>query len=71
VSVPRLGDATLSVDAATGILDVVRQLAALQDAKGLRYRVSGRLFLKGLFPPYLDFDREDELLALPETPATP
>jgi LEA14-like dessication related protein len=70
VTVPRLGDAMLSVTATTTLMDVFRQVWALQKANGVRYRVSGRVFLKGLFPPYVDFDHEDELVTLPDpTPA--
>ena len=65
VSVPRLGDAVISVSATTTLLDVFRQVWAAQKAKGVRYRVSGRVFLKGLFPPYVDFEHEDELVTLP------
>ena len=70
VTVPRLGDALLSVEATTTILDVFKQVMAMQTAKGIRYRVTGRVFLKGLFPPYVDFENEDELMKLPE-PAPP
>jgi LEA14-like dessication related protein len=65
VTVPRLGDALLSVEATTTILDVFKQVMAMQTAKGIRYRVSGRVFLTGLFPPYVDFENEDELVAPP------
>jgi LEA14-like dessication related protein len=70
VTVPRLGDAVISVNATTTLLDVFRQVWAMQKAKSVRYRVEGRVFLKGLLPPYVDFEREDELMTLPE-PAPP
>lgn len=70
VTVPRLGDAMLSVEATTTILDVFKQVMAMQTAKGIRYRVTGRVFLKGIFPPSVDFENEDELVKLPE-PAPP
>lgn len=71
VHVPRLGDAMLSVHATTTLMDVFRQVWALQKAKGVRYRVTGRVFLEGLFPPYLDFEHEDELVTLPEPTTAP
>lgn len=70
VSVPRLGDALISVHATTTLLDVLRQVWAAQTAKGVRYRVEGRVFLKGLFPPHVDFEHEGELIAPPQ-PAAP
>ena len=70
VTVPRLGDAVISVHATTTLLDVLRQVWAAQTAKGVAYRVEGRVFLKGLFPPYVDFEHEGELLAPPQ-PAAP
>lgn len=66
VTVPRLGDAILSVHATTTLMDVFRQVRAMQKSKGVRYHASGRVFLKGFFPPYIDFENEDELLTLPE-----
>lgn len=66
VTVPRLGDAVLSVHATTTLLDVLRQVWAAQAAKGVRYRVAGRVFLKGLLPPHVDFEHEGELLAAPQ-----
>lgn len=66
VSVPRLGDAVIRVHTTTTLLDVFRQVWAAQEAKGVRYRIEGRVFLKGIFPPYIDFDHEDELIRLPE-----
>lgn len=70
VTVPRLGDAVISVNATTTLLDVFRQVWAMQKAKSVRYRVEGRVFLKGLLPPYIDFEHEDELMTLPE-PVSP
>ena len=70
VSVPRLGDAVISVHATTTLLDVLRQVWAAQAAKGVSYRVEGRVFLKGLFPPHIDFEHEGELLSPPQ-PAAP
>jgi LEA14-like dessication related protein len=66
VTVPRLGDATLSVLTTTTLLDVFRQVVALPNAKGVRYRVAGRVYLKGIFPPYVDFEHEDALVDLPD-----
>ena len=66
VTVPRLGDATIAVNATTTLLDVFRQVMALPGTKEVRYRVTGRVFLAGFFPPYVDFDDSDTLVTLPE-----
>lgn len=66
VTVPRLGDATITVNASTTVLDVFRQVMAIPGTKEVRYRVKGRVYLAGLFPPYVDFDDSDTLLTLPE-----
>ncbi len=68
VTVPRLGDATLTVPATTTVMDVLRQVLAMPNATGVTYRVRGRVFLAGFFPPSIDFDREDELVRLPASP---
>ncbi|CAG0991804.1 hypothetical protein MYXO_02444 [Myxococcaceae bacterium] len=66
VRVPRLGDATLGVDATTTLLDVLRQVSGIPGTKEIRYRISGRVFLAGFFPPWIDFDHSDVLVTLPE-----
>ena len=71
VRVPRLGDATLEVTASTTLLDVFRQVMAIPGTSDVRYRVSGRVFLKGFFPPYVDFDDSDTLVTLPEPVPAP
>lgn len=71
VLVPRLGDAVLAVDATTTLLDVVRQVIAIQQAQAVRYRVTGRVYLQGWLPPALDFENEDELVTLPSPDPTP
>jgi LEA14-like dessication related protein len=45
VTVPRLGEAVMPVEASTGILDLARQLFALADRGDLSYRISGVAYL--------------------------
>lgn len=71
VVVPRLGDAVLTLSATTTLLDVFRQVTAMPGTTEIRYRVSGRVFLKGFLPPYVDFDDADTLVTLPEALPSP
>jgi hypothetical protein len=79
VTVPRLGEAQVSVITTTTLLDWVRQFAVLLEPSGpkdLDYRVEGRLFLADDLFGHVDFDSSgnlsDPIRALqPPPPLTP
>lgn len=59
VTVPRLGDAVVSIQTSTSTLDVVRQLLSFSHAQDLSYDITGRLHLK---EGHLPFDTSGILL---------
>jgi len=63
VSVPRLGEARISVTSTTTMVDWMRQFAVLAGPgrKDMDYRVSGRLFLRGASAPHVDFESSGNL----------
>jgi LEA14-like dessication related protein len=65
VSVPRLGDATLTVEATTSTFDIVRQVLGAQDRKTLDYALDGTVFLEGGARREVPFVQEGTLRLLP------
>jgi LEA14-like dessication related protein len=63
VTVPRLGEARVSVISTTTMMDWVRQFAVLAQPgrKDLDYRVSGRLFLSNELLAYVNFESSGNL----------
>lgn len=70
VTVPALGESTLSVVASTTVIDLVRQILRFQPEGSYSYEVRGRLFLGGAFGGTLPFQRSGTI-ARPPPPATP
>lgn len=62
VTVPRLGEATLTVTASTTLVDLLRQIAALQESQGFRYELRGRIYLRGAPLSKMSFERSAELI---------
>ena len=62
-TVPRLGEARVSVIATTTVMSWVRQVAALSQPgrKDIDYRVSGRLFLSNELLAYVSFESSGNL----------
>lgn len=58
-TIPRLGDAVLSVETTTSTLDVLRQLLNLSQRQDVTYRVEGILHTQG---PRLPFDNQGVLI---------
>lgn len=63
VTVPRLGEARISVVSTTTMMDWVRQFAALAGPgrSDMDYRVAGRFFLSGADAGHVDFDSSGNL----------
>jgi len=51
-TIPRLGDAVVSVETTTSTLDVVRQLLKFRQDQDLTYQVSGVVHVQGLRLPF-------------------
>jgi len=51
-TIPRLGDAVLSVETTTSTIDVVRQLLNLRHNQDLTYQVSGVVHVQGIQLPF-------------------
>ncbi len=51
-TVPRLGEAVISIDTSTSMLDIVRQVLAFRQGQELTYGISGVLYLKDGHLPF-------------------
>ena len=60
VTVPRLGEAVVTLHAVTTVFDLLRQLATAPVATEMSYELSGRVFL-AKSPGWLSFSREGVL----------
>ena len=67
VTVPRLGDATLTVDATTSTLDLIRQAMNAPGRETLTYALDGDVFLRGGARRAVPFTQEGMLELLPST----
>jgi LEA14-like dessication related protein len=65
VTIPRLGEAILSVNTTTSTLEVMRQLLNLHKQKDMTYEITGVLHLDGMRLP---FDTEGVLLDTSQLP---
>jgi LEA14-like dessication related protein len=61
VSVPRLGNALVSVEATTGILELARQLFGLAQSGNLTYRLDGIVYLGGIGGGSVPFEQSGSL----------
>ena len=70
VTVPRLGEATLSVTASTTLIEVVQQMRLLAERGDLTYRVHGTAYLNSFARRRAPYETEGSfrLLSRPETP---
>ncbi len=67
VTIPRLGDAILSVNTTTSTLEVMRQLLSLHKQQGMRYQITGVLHLDGTRLP---FDTEGVIFDASQLPSS-
>jgi LEA14-like dessication related protein len=58
ITLPRLGESAVSVEATTTLFDILRQVVALPSAQGLDYRISGTVFLRSAWGGRVPFERE-------------
>ena len=65
VSVPRLGDATLVVEASTSTFDIIRQVLNAQNREALTYALDGTVFLEGGARREVPFVQQGTLQLLP------
>lgn len=63
-TIPRLGDAVISVETTTSTLDVIRQLLQLSQRQDVAYQVEGILYVQGARLP---FENKGVLLDTHET----
>ncbi len=61
VTIPRFGEARVSVLATTSIFDIMQQVLALQDGNRLSYRLSGEAYVSGFLIRRLPFEKSGEL----------
>ena len=67
VTIPRLGDAILSVNTTTSTLEVMRQLLSLHKQQNMRYQITGVLHLDG---KRLPFDTEGIIFDASQLPSS-
>jgi LEA14-like dessication related protein len=60
VTVPRLGEVEVTGKARVSTTDLVRQLAAAPEAKGLKYTLSGTVFMAGQGDRNMDFEQSGD-----------
>jgi len=65
VTVPRLGDATLTVDATTSTFDIIRQVLNSPGRERLTYALDGTVFVKGGAKREVPFTQQGMLELLP------
>ena len=61
VTIPRFGEARVSVLATTSIFDIMQQVLALQDGNRLSYRLAGEAYVSGFLIRRLPFEKSGEL----------
>ena len=67
VTIPRLGDAILSVNTTTSTLEVMRQLLSLHKQQDMKYHITGVLHLDGTRLP---FDTEGVIFDASQLPSS-
>ncbi|MHA1151827.1 MAG: LEA type 2 family protein [Alphaproteobacteria bacterium] len=68
VTVPRLGQARISVDASTSLFDMMEQILILGERAELSYRIEGVAYLRGSTRRHVPYERGGRLRLLPERP---
>ena len=68
VTVPRLGEARISVAATTTLFDMMEQALILGERSELSYRIEGVVYLRGLSRRQVSYERGGRLRLLPEGP---
>ncbi len=71
VTIPRLGEASVRVVAATTLIDVVQQALILGERDHLSYRIEGVVYLRGLPRRKLPYARGGKLQLLPDPQPQP
>ncbi len=66
VTVPRLGEARISVDASTTLIDMIEQALILGERSELSYRIEGVVYLRGLSRRQVPYERGGRLRLQPE-----
>ena len=67
VTIPRLGDAIVSVNTTTSTLEVMRQLISLHEQQDMKYQITGVLHLDGTRLP---FDSEGVIFDASQLPSS-
>lgn len=68
VTVPRLGEARVSVVASTTLIDMVQQMLILGERSDLSYRIEGVVYLRGAAARKLPYETAGRLRLLPAQP---
>ncbi len=71
VTLPRLGEARVSVVASTTLIDVVQQMLILGERSDLSYRIEGVIYLRGAYRRKVPYERSGKLQLLPAQPNEP
>ena len=66
VTVPRLGEARVSLTASTNLFDMIEQALILGERSELTYRIVGVVYLRGLARRQVPYERGGRLRLLPE-----
>ncbi len=66
VTVPRLGEARISVDASTTLIDMIEQALILGQRAELSYRIEGVVYLRGLSRRQVPYQRGGRMRLVPE-----
>ena len=68
VTVPRLGEARVSVAASTTLLDMMAQALILGERAELSYRIAGVIYLRGMARRQVPYERGGSMRLVPEGP---
>jgi LEA14-like dessication related protein len=68
VTVPRLGEARVSVAASTTLFDMMEQALILGERSELSYRIAGVIYLRGLARRQVPYQRGGNMRLIPERP---
>ncbi len=68
VTVPRLGEARVSVDASTTLIDMLEQVLILGERSELSYRIEGVIYLRGMARRQVFYERGGRLRLAPAQP---
>jgi LEA14-like dessication related protein len=66
VTVPRLGEARISVDASTTLIDMIEQALILGERSELSYRIEGVVYLRGMARRQMPYERGGRMRLVPE-----